>query len=91
MSNKQGPPDLVHSGGSLGGLSQVTTAFFKVRFKTSDFSYPGGGYQPFHAFPGKQMHKNRKGRLITRESVFSDTVSTWFVYLFVLCVSFALD
>lgn len=51
--NKQGPVSFVQSGGELGGLSQVTTAFFSVLLETFDCSYPGGGYQPFQAFPAK--------------------------------------
>ena len=30
MLNKQGPASVVHSTGVLGGLSQVTTAFFNL-------------------------------------------------------------
>ena len=52
--NKQGPSSLVHSGGELGGLPQVTTAFFKAAAALTELfeiSTPGGAYHPLQPVP----------------------------------------
>ena len=57
MLNKHGPASFVHSGGELGGLPHVTTAFFKAGVpltKREVSSDPGGAYHPFHCDPLKE-------------------------------------